>query len=83
MEKILEATQVILHEATEELPPLVRLENWEHYHEFAKHKLRGDAYGHPNFPDGYKVITSRLQWISEGACLAQTQSRLYALGRKA
>ena len=76
-------TQSIQQEASEELPPIVRLENWERlYNDSNSPNLRGDAYGHPNFTDGQSVITSRLQWISEGACLAQTVSRLYALGRK-
>lgn len=39
--------------------PLVRLENWA-YLEYGFPRLQGDAYGHPNHPDGKEVWTSRI-----------------------
>lgn len=45
--------------------------------------LTGRAYGHPKFPDGTCVVTSRVVWLSEAAGLAQTLNTLYVLGEKA
>jgi len=85
MKNTLLETQAIEKEVAEELPPMVRIENWEVDDTFRGGTpcLHGNVYGHPCLLDGELAYTSPLVWISEGACLAQTYSRLYALGRKA
>ena len=82
--KRLEETQKVEHEAEEELPPLVRIENWEKdtAYRYGTLCLHGNVYGHPNLMEGELAYTSPVQWISEGAALAQTHSRLYALGKR-
>lgn len=83
-------TQVIEREEVtdEPLPPLPRLENWRHTtrREAGQYNddpcLAGNVYGHPHFPDGFAIWTSRLVWINLPSRLAQTQSRLYQLGKK-
>ena len=40
--------------------------------------LAGEIYGHPNFPDGRKVITS--QAVASKGVIVETENTIYTLG---
>lgn len=42
-------------------------------------KLRGDVYGHPRFPDGYRVTTTRIVGTRDGRIVTRSGSH-YELG---
>lgn len=66
--------------APDEPAPII-LKNW-HWYIHGEH-LAGDAYGHPRFPDGHPVITSRVAFIDEAIGIAKTRNTVYILRNKA
>lgn len=68
-----------VEEVISEKPPII-LKNW---HWYCEGHLRGNAYGHPNFPDGEMVITSPVQYINEAIGIARTRNTVYILRDKA
>jgi hypothetical protein len=67
-------------EAPQEPAPII-LENWGWYMENAH--LHGNAYGHPNFPDGSPVITSKVVFMDSALGIAKTRNTVYILRNKA
>jgi hypothetical protein len=45
--------------------------------------LRGNVFGHPNYPDNSQVDTSRLVFLDVENGVATTLSRVYRLGNMA
>jgi len=52
----------------------IRIENWEVVTNPWKMKqyLRGQVYGHPNFPDGHAVTTSRLMELRDDGAVTKS-----------
>lgn len=67
-------------EITDEAKPII-LRKWG-WHSERTH-LYGRAYGHPRFPDGEPVITTRVQWIDEQLGIARTRNTTYILQERA
>lgn len=67
-------------EVIPEQPPII-LRKWGWY--IAGKRLCGDVFGHPNFPDGAWVVTSRVQFIDETVGIAKTLNTVYILRDKA
>lgn len=42
------------------IKPLVKIKNWSLTYAYGQYVLTGNAYGHPNFPDGRYVVTSKV-----------------------
>ena len=77
MTKVIDKPKV--EETINEPPPII-LKNWSWY--YGRH-LVGNAYGHPNFPDGTLVCTSEVQEINEAIGIARTRNTLYILRDRA
>lgn len=68
---------------------MIKLENWalglEYHSDYAApecgvRKLAGKVYGHPKFPDGGDIITSRVSYLNVKEHLARTNNTVYVLG---
>lgn len=54
--------------------PTAILKNWEYIHD----RLTGNVYGHPDFPDGEKIITTAvINVISDS--VYETKNSVYTL----
>jgi hypothetical protein len=61
----------------------VRIENWEvvTIPWQSKQYLHGEVYGHPQFPDGHTVTTSRVIDLSDEMAVTKSGT-VYRLGRR-
>ncbi len=59
----------------------VRLENWTTRYKGRVKHLKGNAYGHPRFPDGQMIRTSLVLFMDE--TVAYTLNTRYLLAKRA